>query len=514
VQAATRLLALEPLREDIHRVLMMSYASQGRFTLALKQYELCRDALQRELDVQPEPVTQSLYENLRVRRVKAGKSSVDTQDPTSSRTARLLEMQSAMRRQLELAPAFSDVPVLPDRPSVAIMPFDCELDNADQKYFAGGLTEDITTGLTKFHELFVIDTRSSQAVRELTVDMREIGRKLGVAHIVVGSVRKADDRVRVTAQLIQTAASQQIWAEKYDVALNDIFAVHDDITERIVRTLAGRIEQETRQRVAGKAMQDMAGYDLLLKAREHVHNRIREDQLAARSYLDRAISLNPKFAPAIACYALSYVYEYESPWCQNRRRAIDEAYRLGLEAVALNGNDSCAHRALAWAAFYSDRIDLAKAECELAVNLNRYELRNLCVRSWVAACEGKPAEAMTDMRDELRLSPIFPDPAYLKLGFAEMTAALYQEATESFARMSTWDQLRLAFMAICHARLGQPDKARQYTAKLQDLAAVEFAGEADPLRAWRDYMLAIVRYQHPDDQARFCEGLHKAGLPA
>jgi len=176
VQAATRLLALEPLREDIHRVLMMSYASQGRFTLALKQYELCRDALQRELDVQPEPVTQSLYENLRVRRVKAGKSSIDTQDPTSSRTARLLEMQSAMRRQLELAPAFSDVPVLPDRPSVAIMPFDCELDNADQKYFAGGLTEDITTGLTKFHELFVIDTRSSQAVRELTVDMREIGR--------------------------------------------------------------------------------------------------------------------------------------------------------------------------------------------------------------------------------------------------------------------------------------------------------------------------------------------------
>jgi TolB-like protein/Tfp pilus assembly protein PilF len=514
-QTAARLLALEPLREDIHRALMRAYAAQDRLNLALKQYELCRDVLLRELNLPPEAETQRLHEELRSRRMRSSTAPRAIQKSAASPdTMRLLGLQAAVRRQLELAPPMGIDPPLPAKPSVAIMPFESEGDEAGRTYFANGIAENIITGLTKFHELLVIDIRSSLAAQELSKDVREIGRSLGVAHVVVGSVRKAGDRVRVTAQLVEAATAQQIWAEKYDGALDDVFAVQDEITERIVKALAGRIEQATRQRAAAKPSRDMAAYDHLLQAREHSRQRTKESQRAARVHLDRALELDPGFAAAYACYALSYIYEYEATWCKDRRAVLDEAYRLGRKAIALDENDAHGHRALAWAAFYRGEIDLAKKESDQAINLNPHDIPNLCVRSWIAICAGRPDEALSDLYEELRRNPIATENMLVKLGVAQLTAALFREAQETFVKMSSWDALRLTCLAACHAQLGHPEKAREYAAKVRELAVAEFGDSGmDPVDCWSDYVKAIICFQRPDDRARFADGLRKAGLP-
>jgi len=513
-QAAARLLALEPLREDIHRALMRAYAAQDRFSLALKQYEICRDALQRELGLQPEPETRRLFEELRARRMKSDKSCPSERGTISLPAPSLLGTQAAMRRQLKSIPNLDGELPLPAKPSVAVLPFESNGGEADQAYFANGIAENIITGLTKFHELFVIDLKSSLAAHEISADVREIGRRLGVAHVVKGSVRKAGDRVRVTAQLVEAATAQQIWAEKYDGSLDNVFAVQDEITDLIVKTLVGRIEQATRQRAAQKPTKDMAAYDHLLRAREHSRHRTREGELAARFHLDRALELDPDFAAAYACYAVSYIYEYEAVWCKDRRGVLDEAYRLGRKAVALDETDAYTHLALAWAAFYRDEIDLARKESDRALFLNPHDLRNLCVRAWIVMFSGHPAEALSDVNEELRRNPIASESILLKLGMAEHAAALYRESLETFAKMSSWDALRLACIAACHAQLGHQEKAREHAAKVLELAAAEFGDSGrDPLECWRDYIKAIIRFQRPDDLARFADGMHKAGLP-
>lgn len=493
-QAAARLLALEPLREDIHRVLMQAYAVQDRFSLALKQYEFCRDALQRELGAQPEPETQRLYEELRARRMKG--------------------TRIAVRRQLELIPQFDrDLP-LPAKPSVAVLPFADPCGEIDQAYFANGIAENIITGLTRFHDLFVIGHKSSLAVHENSTDVQEIGRRLGVAHVVEGSVRKAGDRVRVTAQLVESATGRRLWAEQYDRRFDDIFSVQDDITDLIVTTLAGRIERASRQRAANKPAKDMAAYDHLLRAREHSRHRTEAGELAARAHLDRALELDLEFAAALACYAMSFVHEYEAAWCRDRHGAADKAFQLSRQAVALDETDAHTHYALAYAAHHWGQGDLARKEIDRAILLNRYDYHNLCVRAWITMFAGHPAEALSDLNEALRLNPFASENCLITIGIAEFVAALYRESCATFERMSSWDPLRYACLAACYAQLGQSDQARATAKKVREVAVAEFGGDpANSLERWRIYAEAMFRFQESADLARFADGLHKAGLP-
>ena len=514
-QAAARLLWLDPLREDAHRALMRAYAAQDRLSLALKQFEVCREALQRELGLQPEPETRALYDELRARRMQPDKaaSAHPVVAPVSDDT-RLPRMQAAVLRQLDSAPRLdSDLP-LPAKPSVAILPFEDADGGTGQAYFANGIAESIVTGLTRFHDLFVIGIKSSLALYEVTTDAQEIGRRLGVAHIVEGSVRRSGDHVRVTARLVEAATARHVWAEQYDRNLNDVFAVQDEISDLVVRTLAGRIEQATRLRTAEKPPGDMAAYDHLLQAREYSRGRTRQGELTARAHLDRALELDPNFAAAYACYAISYLHDYEGVWCRDRPSTLERAYEFARRAIALDDTDARTHHALAYAALYRDELGLAEAEIDRAIRLNRHDLPSICIRSWIVMYSGHPDEALSDVHDELRRNPMATDNILLKLGMAELTAALYREALETFSKMSSWDALRLACVAACHARLGDQERAREHAARVRELAAREFGDRAgDPLESWAAYIRAIVRFQRPDDRARFADGLDQAGLP-
>ncbi len=490
VALARRLLGLDPLREPVHRALMRLYAERGDRALALKQYQACRAVLARELDVAPEAETEALHEELRV----GGPAPAPTTSDEPSKVAAL---------------------PLPDRPSVAVLPFVNMSGDAEQAYFSDGISENIIIGLTRFRELFVIAAKSSQAARDGTADVQQIGHRLGVTHIVEGSVRKAGNRVRVTAQLVEAASGRRLWAEHYDRDLGEIFAVQDEITNIIVASLAGRIEEAGRHRAAQKPVEDMVSYDYLLRGRQCLNRGTKDGVLEARRHFERARELDPEFAAAYANSAASYMYEYESDWSDARIKALDHAYNLAERAVVLDRADSTAWYALGWAQLSRDQHGLAKIAIERAVALNPNDYDILCIRGWCLALSGDLAESIACMNEALRANPFAPDDCLSALGIAEYTARNYEAAIEHFGKLTGSPLLKHACLAACYAQLGRDREARAAIAEALELArtqmATQSAAEAESLRT---YLAAMFHFRDPTSFEHLLDGLCKAGLPA
>ncbi len=486
---ARRLLALDPLREPVHRALMRLYAGQGDRALALRQYQACREVLARELDIAPETETEALHEELR----GGAPAPAPARSGEPSRVAAL---------------------PLPDKPSVAVLPFVNLSGDAEQEYFSDGITEDIITGLTRFRELFVIAVKSSLAVRDGAADVRQIGHRLGVAHIVEGSVRKAGKRVRVTAQLIDAASGHHLWAEHYDRDLDDIFAVQDEITNIIVATLAGRLEEAGRHRAIQKPVKDMGSYDYLLRGRQCLNRGTKDAVLEARRYFERARELDPEFAPAYANLAVSHMYEYESDWSDARLEALDHAYNLADRAVALDRADSTSWYALGWAQLSRNQHELARIAIDRAVALNPNDYNILCIKGWCLVLSGDLAESIACMNEALRVNPFAPDDCLSALGIAEYVARNYEAAIEQFGKLTGSPLLKHACLAACYAQLGRDGEARAAVAEALEGArtvlTTQPGAEAESLRG---YLGATFRFQDPGHFEHLLDGLRKAGLP-
>jgi TolB-like protein/DNA-binding SARP family transcriptional activator len=492
VETAARLLTLDPLRETAHRILMRAYAAQGRHASALKQFEACRDILKRELGVEPEPETVALYHD--IRRQRAGTPS-DTIEPAPQPEA--------------------EGPPLPDGPSVAVLPFENKGGEPDQAYFADGLTENVISGLTRFHEILVIGVKSILIVREQAADLREIGHALGVAHVVEGSVRKAGERVRVTVQLVDAATGQRLWAENYDRDLDDIFAVQDDITNVIVATLAGQIEQLELGRAATKPAGDQVAYDCLLRGRQCLNRYTKDGELEARRYFERALELDPDYAAAYAGLSISYLHEYEASWCEAPEEALERAYTLAQKAVALDDADSPARYAIASACYYRGQHELAMVHVEKALELNPNDYHNICSKGYFLAFSDRPSESIACSNEAMRLNPLTPDNCLFAIGIAEYVAGRYEEALAAFGKTKGWGLLRPAWIAACYAQLGRDAQARAAVAEVRDLAPGDLSvPDEDDIERWRAYWSRLLRFEDPNDQARFLQGLRKAGLPA
>ncbi len=492
VETAARLLTLDPLREAAHRILMRAYAAQGRQASALKQFEACRDILRREVSVEPEPQTVALYREIRQQRAIALGDGVET----------------APESEVEGPP-------LPDGPSVAVLPFENESGNPDQEYFAAGLTENIINGLTRFREILVIGVKSILVVRDQAPDLREIGRTLGVAHIVEGSVRKAGDRIRVIAQLVDAATGQRLWAENYDRDLDDIFAVEDEITNIIVATLAGQIEHLELGRATKKPAEDPAAYDCLLRGRQCLSRYTNDGEFDARRHFERAVGLDPDYAAAYAGLSISYVHEYEASWSEAPEEALERSYSLARKAVALDDADSTARYALANACFYRGQHELAKVHIEKALELNPNDYHNICAKAWFLAFSDRPSEGVACSIEAMRLNPLAPDNCLFAIGMAEYVAGRYEEALAAFGKTKDWGLLRPAWIAACYAQLGRDAQAQTAAAEVRELAPSDpsIPDEAD-IEHWRAYWSRLIKFEDPNDRERFLEGLRMAGLPA
>ena len=270
-------------------------------------------------------------------------------------------------------------PELPDKPSIAVLPFTNMSGDREQEYFADGITEDIITELSRFPSLFVIARHSSFAFKAETIDIKEVGDRLGVRYLVEGSVRKAGNRVRITAQLIDAATGNHIWAERYDRNIEDIFEVQDEVTYAIVATLPGQIEKAVAERTGRKRTESMTAYDCLLRGNRHFHRITYEDLLEAKRLYQQAIDLDPQFALAYSRLAAS------NNVIAGMGMESDDTYSETLinaqRGLALDSDDNWCRLTLGWTLLRRQRFDESEEQFEWALALNRNDAG--CM-SWAA----------------------------------------------------------------------------------------------------------------------------------
>jgi TolB-like protein len=404
---------------------------------------------------------------------------------------------------------------LPDRPSIAVLPFNNMSGDPDQEYFADGLTGDVITQLARFRSLFVIGSTSSFAYKDQTPKVQDVGRELGVAYVIQGSVRKAGNRVRITVELVEVASGRQLWAERYDRDLADIFAVQDEVAGKVVATLAGQIEDTSRRRAAAKRSADLAAYELVLLG-EHAEKEFTEDGvLRARALFHQAIERDPENARAHASMARSYLDELWSDWSADWDAAAAQALAWAQKAVALDELDNRARTNLGEAYnLAKGNFEAAQAQFAKALELNPNDADAYCLRGWcyVYAGEGEEAIACTDRA--MRLSP-FDLEACLNAQFAaHYLARRYAEALAALARIPDPSVGNEAFRAACYAQLGRDDDARQAMETFMSEGPEEFTdwpGE-DP-EAWRRYWTRQIPFRVPGNLEHLLDGFRGAGMP-
>jgi adenylate cyclase len=414
---------------------------------------------------------------------------------------RLDEQATAAPAAAAAARPRSALGAVTDKPSIAVLPFVNMSGDAEQEFFADGLTEDIITALSRFRDLFVISRNSAFVHKGKAVNVQEVAREFGVQYVVEGSVRKAGNRVRITVQLIDGHSDRHVWAERYDRELEDIFAIQDEVTAAIVATLPGRVEAATHERAKRKPTESMAAYECVLAGKVLHHRSTREDNAEAQRVLERAIALDPKYAHAHAWKACVVGQAWVYGWMDR-----DEALRrVGEElkiALALDDQDSDVHRILAALNLIRGDHDRAMYHQERALNLNPNNDLIVVQQGELLTWLGRPEDGIEWIRKAMRLNPYHPERYWSHLGRAYFVAQRYPEAVEAFARISRPDHTHHAFLAAACAQIGDAVAARAHADEVRTLEP-EFAV---------DGYLATLHYRHESDRAHHRAALLKAGL--
>jgi adenylate cyclase len=394
---------------------------------------------------------------------------------------------------------------LPPKLSIAVLPFANMSGDAEQEYFADGISEDIITSLSKLPQLFVIARNSSFTFKGKNVHVQEVGRNLGVRYVLEGSVRKSGNRVRITAQLIDAASGGHLWAERFDRDLTDIFAVQDDVTQQIVGALAINLTEGDRQRLAPEHTGNIEAYDFFLRGRELWHRLTKETNVAARDLLQRAIKLDPNFASAHAFLALTHVLDYLNGWSLSPPNSRGQAEELATRAVALDDRDPRAHWALSIVELYSRRHEVAISEAQRAIVLNPNFAEGHVSLGEALNYSARADEALKHFDRAKVLNPYFPDVLLHFQALASFHLGRYEQAVgllkERLTRNPVTDVSR-ALLAASYGHLGRFDEAR---------AAWQEVFRVNPDYSL-EYRRKVLPYKNPDDFELVVDGLRKAGL--
>ena len=447
LRATRKLLSLDPLREDMHRQAMSLLQSLGRRNESLKQYQDCLSILAAELNIEPDAETKSLYDQiLRQRDAIERKAQQPTIIPPSTT---------------------HPVPLVPTtKPSIAVLPFENLSDEADQQYFADGITEDIITELSRFPGLFVIARNSTFAYHQQGGSSERVHRDLGIQYVVEGSVRKAGRRIRVTAQLIEALTGRHVWAERYDRDLVDVFELQDELTRGIVAILPGRIEMHETQRVVRTPPEDMAAYELLLAGKIRHHLFTPEDNLAALELLDRAISLDASYAAAWAWKACVLGQALARGFHSEPGTLFEQAKAAVEKAVTLDENEVEAHRILAEIAIQSRRLDNATRHNDRALALNPNDPRLVAQRGELLTWLGTADQGADWIETAMRLDP-YSSPMWAHLlGLAFLQLGRYTEAVDAYQKSAHQKFDQQANLTGCLHHLGLTAEAEEQGASV------------------------------------------------
>ncbi len=388
---------------------------------------------------------------------------------------------------------------LPDRPSLVVLPFQNMSGEPEQGYFVDGLVEDITTALSCIRSLFVIARNSAFAYRDQSVDVRRIGRDLGVRYALEGSVRRNGNRLRVTTQLIDASSGVHVWAERYDRDLSDVFAVQGEIATSVAGVIEPAVADAEQQRVLRKPPERLDAWEAYQRGLWHFSNHGRDENEAARTFFQRAILLDPKFAPGHYGYALALQWEiwhYSSrPFAEVQATPLKEA----LTAVSLDDKDAMGHAVLAHIRMWGSDWEAAIREARTAVALNPNGAFGIGMLGCVLGFGGYREEALDRLRQAIRLSPHDPLMSLwiLWIGLIHFYARQFSSAVEHLrqvGRLRPYYNNYHAVMAAALAFLGRRDEAR------------DVLRHAPPL----DLRYPQAPWMRPEDVALRMEGIRLA----
>jgi adenylate cyclase len=398
---------------------------------------------------------------------------------------------------------------LPDKPSIVVLPFVNISEDPKQEYFSDGITEDLTSDLSKISSLFVISRNTAFTYKGKAVKLPEVSRELGVRYVVEGSVRKAGDQIRITAQLIDATQDQHLWSERYDRPLTEIFALQDEIRQKIVTALKVKLTPDEQERFQRAPTNNLEAYDYYLRGLESFgrafYERKKEANAQARQMYEKAIELDPKYAGVYAGLGQTYWLDWSYQWNTDRAQSLERAFELGQRAVALDDSLSLPHQVLSQVYLWKKQHDQAIAEAERAIVLDPNDAEGYADLGITLAFAGRPEEAIELIEQAMRLNPQYPPAYLLNLGIAYREVGRYEEALAPLKKVLTlnpnfapahWN------LAACYAELGRLEEAR--------------AEVAEGLRLNPNASLEVIKqnapYKNPADLERFLAALRKAGL--
>ena len=399
---------------------------------------------------------------------------------------------------------------LPDKPSIAVLPFQNMSDDPEQEYFTDGMVEDITTAIARLPWLFVIARNSSFSYKGKSPDVRQVGRELGVRYVLEGSVRKAGNRVRITGQLIDTTTGAHIWADRIDGSLDDIFELQDQVASKVVGAIEPKLRLAEIERAARKPTNSLDAYDLYLRALAEFHRFSAESYREAVRLLRDALSIDPSYAPAAALFAACRCWQRANGWESLSDHAVAEVIGLAKQAVDSSRDDPDVLWMAEWAISYlggDHAAGLALIERALALNANSALAWN--ARGYVMAFTNQPEPAIESFNHAMRLSPLDPLSHMFKTGLtiSNMLAGRFVEAMK-WVDETLREQPRNATAVRWKTSLcGHLNRVEDGQKCVRDLLAL-YPGAS--IRSFERYLEPM---NVPELGAMFLEGLRKAGLP-
>jgi adenylate cyclase len=393
---------------------------------------------------------------------------------------------------------------LPDKPSIVVLPFVNISDDPKQEYFADGMTDDLITDLSKISGLFIISRNSVFQYKGKAVDVKKISRELGVRYVLEGSVRKASDKVRINAQLIDASTGGHLWAERYDRDLKDIFALQDEVTRSIVTALVVKLTENEQELLVRKGTDSLEAYDCILRGSDYFFRVTKDANAQARKMFERAIDLDPGYALAYTLLGFTHWMEWAFGWSHDPQ-SLEQAFGLAQKAISLNDSGSKAHSLLGKVYLWKKQYDQAIAELEKTITLNPNYADGLAGMGEILSFAGRPKEAIGVFKKAIRLNPIPPVWYFHGLGHAYFLTGRYEEAISALKRVLNLNPNFFPshiYLAASYIEIGQEDKSRAEAAevlRINPKFSLEGAGQRLPYK----------------DQAvldRIGDSLRKAGL--
>ena len=396
---------------------------------------------------------------------------------------------------------------LPSKPSVAVLPFTNMSGDPQQEYFSDGITEDVITQLSKFRGLFVIARNSSFVYKDRAVRAQDVGEELRVAYVVEGSVRRSGNRVRVTAQLVEAATGNQLWADRYDRELEDIFAVQDELTETIAATVGGRVAADGTRRV--RARTDANAYDLVLRGQALHFRVVKEANEEARHVLERALELDPDNARAHALLGAVHILDYSFGWSADLKKSLNRALEHGQRSVRLDSTDSQAHAHLGETYLELGKLEQARIHFEKGVALNPADIVSRALYSIYFRYTGNAESAIEQLSEVERLDPFELSWVPWFRGMAYYHLQRYDEAIDSLMRVDEPISDVCLYLAASYGQIGRVDEAHALLQEYLSVSKQEMpAYPGDMFEDWEPQWRSYYTYEPYNDD--LCAGLRKA----